>query len=130
MDIYTDGSSKNPGDSGIGVVIIHHGKVIKRISKYVGIMTCNVAEYKAIITGLRYAILCNASVINLFSDSELAIRQLLGEYKVNSEGIKPFYKKAKRLMSQFVIINLFHISREANKKADKLAAEGMKNKRR
>ena len=55
LNIFTDGGSRNnPGDAGIGVVIIDsNDKIIRQVSEYIGIETNNVAEYKAFIKGLR-----------------------------------------------------------------------------
>jgi ribonuclease HI len=126
LDIYTDGSSKNPGDSSIGVAIYKNGHLIKTISKYVGIMTCNMTEYAACVVGLKYAVKNKALMVNLYSDSKLMIMQLSGEYKIKNKGLMPFYVEAKKLIEKIKVVHLIHIPREENKIADGLASKGIK----
>lgn len=57
LKIYSDGASRgNPGPSAIAFIILsENGKILKKISKYVGIRTNNQAEYEALISALEYA---------------------------------------------------------------------------
>jgi ribonuclease HI len=125
--IYTDGASRgNPGKAALGVIIYDkNGQVLAKENKYIGITTNNVAEYKAVILGLETAKKIGATNVKLFADSQLLIRQLLGEYKVKSEGLKPLYMKVKELAITFKEFDPVHVPREKNKEADKLANEAL-----
>ncbi len=125
--VYTDGASRgNPGKAGIGAVIYdQNGQVLKEISEYIGEATNNVAEYKAVIAGIRAGIDLKATMIEVNADSQLLVRQLNGEYRVKNEGLKPLYKEALKILSCFKSYKIKHIPREKNKIADKLANRGI-----
>ena len=81
FEIYIDGASKgNPGESGIGVVILSGGEVIKNISSYIGKATNNVAEYTALIYALQEALVLKADDICIRTDSQLLYRQIPKNY--------------------------------------------------
>lgn len=128
--LYCDGASKgNPGDAGIGCLIVTDSKEIK-ISEYIGKTTNNIAEYTAIIRGLEEALKQNITEIEIFTDSELLVRQITGAYKVRNKNLIPLYEKVKTLLSKFKKYKILHIYRENNFFADKLAKEAsykMKN---
>ena len=127
--IYTDGASRgNPGNAGIGVVIYDlEGQVLRKDNEAIGIATNNVAEYKAVIRGLELALELKATDVKLYADSQLLVRQLLGEYKVRNEGLKPLYNKVKAMTGNFKSFAAIHIPREQNKEADKLANMALDN---
>lgn len=129
--LYSDGASLgNPGKAGIGVVIYDQDrKLIKEISKFIGITTNNVAEYMALVYGLEEALYLRAKKVSCFLDSELLVRQLEGSYKVRDEKLKLFYHQVKYLEHFFNKISFSHLPREKNKEADKLAKEAAKGKR-
>jgi len=123
IEVYTDGASRgNPGDASIGVIIYDlDGQTLKKDSEAIGIATNNVAEYKAVIRGLELAVELKATKVKVYADSQLLVRQLSGEYRVKNEGLKPLYNKVKELAGNFENFAAFHIPREQNKEADKLA---------
>jgi ribonuclease HI len=125
--IYTDGAARgNPGPAGIGVVIQNDkGEVIQEISGFLGQATNNVAEYTALTTALEKAVALNAQEVQLFTDSELIVKQIKGEYRVKNEGLKPLYQKAKGLIQQLGSFTITHVPREKNKEADRLANRGI-----
>ncbi len=129
--IYSDGASKgNPGDAGIGIVISDEdGNVVCEIADYVGKTTNNVAEYCALIRGLRDAYELGAAQVEIRTDSELLARQLTGVYKVKSANLKPLFEEAISLLRSFEHVSISHVFREFNKRADELANEGVKNYR-
>jgi len=130
LKIYIDGASKgNPGESGIGIVIYQDGRVIKKISNYIGSATNNAAEYTALIFALEEALLLKAGSLEIQTDSQLLARQLNRLYKVRDEGIRNFYNRATRLLTGFEKVLINHIPREQNKLADKLATEAVKKNR-
>lgn len=128
--IMTDGASRgNPGDAGVGVIIKDAGGcIIKRIGKFIGIATNNAAEYEALILAIESARELGAEKITLYSDSELLVKQIKGEYKVKNEGLKPLYNKAVNILKYFKSYSIMHINREYNKEADKLANQAIDKK--
>ncbi len=129
--IYSDGASKgNPGDAGIGVVISDDkGKVLREVAEYIGKTTNNVAEYSALIRGLREAADLGATRIEIRTDSELLARQLSGVYKVKAANLKPLFEEAISLLRVFERVSISHVVRELNKRADELANEGIEKHR-
>jgi ribonuclease HI len=127
LEIYIDGASKgNPGPSGIGVIIIKDGSIIKEIGRFIGPATNNIAEYTALIHALEEGLLLKADAIRIKSDSELLCRQLNKSYKVKSPNIIGLYAQAMRLLEGFKEVSVVHIPREQNAPADKLATRAVK----
>ncbi len=125
--INVDGASRgNPGKAGIGAVIRgSDNTIIERVSKYIGIATNNIAEYQALILALETAKQIGAEKISIYSDSELMVKQIKGEYRVKNEGLKPLYQKAIGLLKDFKAYGIIHVEREKNKEADKLANQAI-----
>jgi ribonuclease HI len=121
--IYTDGASRgNPGEAGAGILIANErGAVIKKVTRYLGTTTNNVAEYLALIIGLKEALKLKGEVVHLFSDSELMVRQLKGIYKVRDAKMRALSQEVKKLLSQFIHYEISCIERKRNKEADRLA---------
>jgi len=125
--IYVDGaSSGNPGASGIGVVIEFGGRSYE-ISKPIGIATNNIAEYTALIEALKMASGLRAEAVEVFSDSELLVRQMTGIYKVKNENLIGLWKDARQLSALFRHFSISHIPRELNARADRLAKKAIKS---
>jgi ribonuclease HI len=121
--LYFDGCSKgNPGKAGAGYAIYKNDEEIMSKSIYVGDKeTNNKAEYTGLLEGLRYAIENQLLCLHVKGDSNLAIRQMKGEYKVKSDNILAIYQEAKQLCEQFSHITFEHVYRKDNKRADQLA---------
>jgi ribonuclease HI len=118
LEAYIDGGSRgNPGESGLGVYIAGH----VRLAEYLGTQTNNYAEYSALISAVRTAVLLRCDELAVYADSELVVKQILGEYQVRNEGIRPLYESAKRWIRLIPKFSIHHIRREMNKEADKLA---------
>ena len=99
IQLYTDGGARgNPGPAAYGFLIYENNEELYSEGKKLGTTTNNVAEYKAIIEGLRRAKDLSDSV-QVFSDSELIVKQLNGEYKVKKEHLKALYIQVKQLES-------------------------------
>jgi len=129
-DTYTlkfDGCSKhNPGPSGAGAVIYKNNQELWRGSAFVGQKeTNNVAEYVGLLIGLQEAIKKNINDLYVNGDSMLVIKQMRREYRVNSDNIKPYFKKARELEKQIRHVHYSHIYRSENGVADQLANEGL-----
>jgi ribonuclease HI len=125
LRLHTDGASRgNPGPAAIGVVIarVSDGRVIEEISAYLGEATNNVAEYQALIAGLRRAAELGASAVEVVSDSELLVRQVEGRYQVRHPGLIPLHEEVRRLKRRFAGgFHIRHTLRGGNARADELA---------
>ncbi|MDA8346272.1 MAG: ribonuclease HI family protein [Thermaerobacter sp.] len=121
--IHTDGASRgNPGESGIGIVMYDgQGSVVKEFCRFIGTTTNNVAEYSALIEALRAAHGLGAEEVAVRSDSELMVKQILGELKVRHDGLQPLFVEARRLFLRFRQWRIEYVPREQNRRADELA---------
>ena len=125
--LWTDGAARgNPGPAGAGAILKDaDGAVLAEISRYLGKVTNNVAEYEALLLGLERAVELGITKIEVRADSQLMIRQLTGEYRVKNAGLRPLFEKARSLLSRFDETELTHVRREHNTEADRLANEGI-----
>ncbi|MFA6349557.1 MAG: ribonuclease HI family protein [Candidatus Omnitrophota bacterium] len=131
IEIFIDGAAKgNPGPAGIGVVICQGGVTIKNIDKYIGKATNNVAEYTALIYGLKECISMGAECIKINTDSQLLCRQINGIYKIKSANLMQLYNQVLLLSSAFKKMTIEHIRRDKNVGADKLANKAVKEARK
>ena len=130
IKIYTDGACRgNPGPSSIGVSFTTvKDEEIATLSEAIGDQTNNFAEYTALIRGLEEAKANKAEKIWIRTDSQLMVRQVLGEYKVKSESIKDLHAQVIELLKSFEKVRIEHIPREQNKRADELANQALDNK--
>ncbi len=126
--IYVDGaSSGNPGPAGIGVAIYNQNKdLIDKISESIGNATNNVAEYMAMMKALKYALSKNTKNVTIFSDSELVVKQLNGEYLIKNTALKDLVFKIAKLIEKFSKVKIIHVPREKNELANKLATQATK----
>ena len=129
LHIYIDGAARgNPGPAGIGIVITDkRGIVLKNIDKFIGHATNNIAEYKALISGMEKARDLRAKELIINTDSELVAKQLGGEYKVKNPVLKDLYAKVTQLLNSFEQVKVNSILRKDNKVADKLANKAIDN---
>ncbi len=127
LTVNIDGASRgNPGKAGIGVAIFDKdSKLVKECSEYIGIATNNVAEYKALILGIKEAIKCGAQEILFKTDSELLAKQIKGEYKVKNTQLIYLFTEVHGLLKKLPKWKIRHIPRGENKKADMLANKGI-----
>ena len=125
--LYFDGCSKgNPGKAGAGAVIYKNNMEIFSISIFVGEKeTNNVAEYTGLVIGLKEAVKLAIKNVEVKGDSQLVIRQMKGEYKVNAPSLLKLFQEAKTLQKQFDKITFTHVYRTENKRADELANKGL-----
>jgi len=130
ISIHADGASRgNPGEAGAGVVLADdRGKTLKEWKSYLGITTNNVAEYRAVLLALEKASALGAESVIINMDSELVVRQLLGEYKVRDAHLKILHQKALDLLKGFSKYRIRHVPREENRRADQLANEAIDQK--
>lgn len=121
--IHVDGGARgNPGPAGAGVVIAaRDGRLVFEAGYFLGTQTNNVAEYTALVRALERAQHCAAQHITIYSDSELLVRQLTGEYRVKNARLAKLYQQAQLLLLKAPRWTVRHVRREANKRADELA---------
>ncbi len=119
---WIDGGSRgNPGPSAVGVLIEDlSGNTVATVSRTIGMATNNVAEYTALLAALDTARALGVKEIEVISDSELLVRQMLGQYRVKNAGLQPLFVEAKRRSSEFMRFVIRHTGREHNAKADGL----------
>jgi phosphoribosylglycinamide formyltransferase-1 len=122
ITIYIDGGSRgNPGPAaGAFIILNENGKRLCAGAKFLARATNNIAEYTGLLAALKKAVSLKAENIKIFSDSELMVRQLNGEYKVKNEGLKELFGRAFELLDKFKSWQISHIRREKNKTADAL----------
>ena len=120
--IYCDGASRsNPGEASIGVSVTKEGNEIEFIAKKIGIATNNVAEYKSLRAALKHCVDNKITDACIFLDSLLVVQQVNEKFKVRSENLKELNAQCKDLMSQINNLEIIHVRREKNKRADELA---------
>jgi len=123
LRLHVDGASRgNPGEAGFGVHVAgDDGSEVASLYGYLGRATNNVAEYQGLLHGLRFALARGASRVDVFSDSELLVRQIDGRYRVKNPGLQPLHHEARGLLARFERARVVHVPRERNREADALA---------
>ncbi len=113
--IYTNsdgGSRGNPGRGAIGIIIRDGEKILTRYSQKIGnSVTNNIAEYEALIKTLELASRYTKDELTCFLDSELVVKQLLGEYRVRKPELLRLFLKVQKLQENFKTIKYKHVSR-------------------
>ena len=127
--LFDGGSRGNPGPSGCGYVIMNseETKIITTGCKFIGVNTNNYAEYMGMIFGLQKALELNISSLIVKGDSMLVIKQMLKQYSVKAPNLIPLYNYANNFLNGFEDIKFYHIKRNLNTLADKLANQAMNN---
>ena len=125
--LFTDGASRgNPGQAGAGSTLLDMaGQELAARSQYLGQCTNNVAEYQALIIGLQSALEQGCGNLEIFLDSQLIVRQVLGQYKVKHPDLKPLFADVKALLDKIPTWSITHVPRAQNKRADELANQGI-----
>ncbi|MFA6017821.1 MAG: ribonuclease HI family protein [Patescibacteria group bacterium] len=125
--MYADGGSRgNPGKAAGAAVLFAlnddgtEGECIAEVVKYIGMNTNNQAEYTGIIIGLQKAKEFGYEFVDVRLDSELAVKQLNGEYRVRNPEIAKRFLEVHNLRTQFRSVKFTHVFREQNMHADSL----------
>ncbi len=135
--INTDGGSRgNPGLAALGVVFINErGSVLKEYGETLGVRTNNEAEYEAVIFALKKAKQLfgkeklKGVSIEVRMDSELAVEQLSGRYKIENEKLQPLFMQIWNLRIELGgAVSFIHVPREQNKEADRMVNEALDQK--
>ena len=115
IKIYTDGASRgNPGPSASAFIILNQdNQILKQNSEYLGIRTNNQAEYQALISALKAALEFKQDV-QCYSDSNLLVNQMNGNWRVKHPNMKKLWTKATGLKEKFSKINFTHVPRTNN----------------
>jgi len=121
--LYSDGACRgNPGVGGAGAVITDgEGSVLWEGKEYLGHCTNNIAEYKALILGLKGALAEGYKNLEVYLDSELLANQINGSYRIKNENLKLLMAEVRTLLTSFDAIEVKHVLRCHNSHADKLA---------
>ena len=118
---YIDGGSHgSPGPSGIGVVIEKPDGNTVQIAKWIGHQDNNVAEYVALLEALQYAAEMKATALNVFTDSELVVKQMTGEYVCRSPRLYSLNWTCRKL-ARTLKFAIAHVPRHRNQEANRLA---------
>ncbi len=122
ITIYTDGGSRgNPGPAaGAFIITDQAGKQICAQARFLPDATNNIAEYTALLTALQKTISLGVKNVKIFSDSELMVKQINGDYKVKNDNIRELFSQCFALLDELTSWQITHIPREKNKLADKL----------
>jgi len=124
---YIDGGSRgNPGPAAAAYVLNDSsGAQLEAKAFFLGKATNNVAEYTGLVKALEAASQKGSEQLNVFSDSELLVRQITGQYRVKSEQLKPLFQQAVSLLSRFKNWEIRHVTRNNNKQADSLVNQAL-----
>ncbi len=120
---HIDGGARgNPGPAGYGVVFEDEiGRPVAQLSEFLGKQTNNYAEYSGLLAALNYTLRHGFKAMKVFSDSELMVKQINGEYKVSSPTLQELHGRAMKLIDQLDYFEIRHVLREKNREADRLA---------
>jgi ribonuclease HI len=119
---YIDGAARgNPGPAGYGAYLTTENGDIIEVSGYLGTTTNNVAEYMGLIGALQVARDEGAGEVEVISDSQLLVNQMLGTFKVKHPNLVPLHSQARELARLFRPFRIRHTLRAGNKDADRLA---------
>uniref|UniRef100_A0A2N9HSY3 RNase H type-1 domain-containing protein n=1 Tax=Fagus sylvatica TaxID=28930 RepID=A0A2N9HSY3_FAGSY len=119
--LYIDGASNSRG-SGLGVVLTAPQGQMMELAIRLGFPASNnVAEYEALLHGLRCAIALQADPLTVYCDSQLVVNQISGDYAAKDEKMRIYLVEAKKLLAKFKHVQIEHIGRELNGHADALA---------
>ena len=125
--LWTDGGSRgNPGPAAFAYVLeADDGTVLDARGEAIGVATNNVAEYSALVAGLRRAVDAGVSELEVRSDSELMVKQMRGEYRVKNRDLQTLFVEASRAAREVGRVTYVHVRREHNELADRLVNEAL-----
>lgn len=120
------GSRGNPGPGALGYVLSDPGgREVEARGEFLGVCTNNVAEYRSLIAGLTAAARHGVTTLVVRMDSELVVRQMLGQYKVKNEGLKPLHAEARQAVAKVGVVRFESVPRDDNGRADGLVNEAL-----
>ncbi len=127
LTLYVDGGARgNPGPAAAGVVLRNEaGTPLLEAGYLLGTLTNNQAEYSALLIGVRAARQAGAESLTIYSDSELMVKQLLGEYRVKAGGLKPLFEDVQHQLLGLPRWKIHHVLRDKNQRADELVNQAL-----
>ncbi len=125
--LWTDGGARgNPGPAAFAYVLeAEDGTVLDARGEAIGVATNNVAEYSALVAGLRRAAEAGVAELEVRSDSELMVKQMRGEYRVKNRDLQELFLEASRAAREVGRVTYVHVRREHNELADRLVNEAL-----
>lgn len=126
--LETDGSCRpNPGKMGVGIVIYREEILIKKIKGMMGEGTNNIAEYTALIIGLKEVkrIKKKDDKIEAHVDSQLMYKQIRGEYRIKNPKLRILNDEIMKIIKGIKDFKIIWNYRENNGVADKLAKKAI-----
>jgi ribonuclease HI len=125
--LFTDGGARgNPGPAAYAYVLeTDDGTVLAAHGEAIGVATNNVAEYRALVEGLRKAAELQVGELEVISDSELLVHQMRGEYKVKKNTLRVLWEEAGELADRIGNVRYTAVRREHNELADRLVNEAL-----
>jgi ribonuclease HI len=125
--LSTDGGARgNPGPAAYAYVLeTDDGTVLAAHGEAIGVATNNVAEYRALVEGLRKAVELSVDELEVISDSELVVHQMRGEYKVKNAALRELWEEAQALADRLAKVGYTAVRREHNELADRLVNEAL-----
>jgi ribonuclease HI len=123
--LWTDGGARgNPGPAAYAFVLeAEDGRELAVESEAIGVATNNVAEYSALVAGLRKALELELAAVEVVSDSELMVKQMRGEYRVKNPALRALFDEAVSLARRVGNVEYRHVLRAYNERADRLLNE-------
>ena len=119
--LSVDGASDAQG-SGAGLILTSPEGIDIEYALRFGFHTSNnEAEYEAIIAGLNLAHSLEVDQLEVYSDSQLVVRQIEDTYKAKRERMILYLQKVRDLLKKFVLVQVKHVPRAENSRADALA---------
>jgi ribonuclease HI len=130
--VHVDGGARgNPGPAAAASVLsTPDGELVGEHAELLGIATNNVAEYRALLLGLRHARELGASEVEVVGDSELIAKQIQGLYKVRKEDLRPLHAEAVVAAREFERFSIRTVPRAENARADALVNAALDGARR
>jgi ribonuclease H / adenosylcobalamin/alpha-ribazole phosphatase len=125
--LSTDGGARgNPGPAAYAYVLeAEDGTVLAAHGEAIGVATNNVAEYRALVEGLRKAGELHVGELEVVSDSELVVHQMRGEWKIKNDALRVLWEEAQELAAQIGKVRYTAVRREHNELADRLVNEAL-----
>jgi ribonuclease HI len=125
--LFTDGGARgNPGPAAYGFVLeTEDGTVLAAEGEAIGVATNNVAEYSALVAGLKKALELHVPEVEVVSDSELLVKQMRGEYRVKNDALRALFVEASALARGLASVEYRHVKRAHNELADRLVNEAL-----
>jgi ribonuclease HI len=125
--LHSDGASRgNPGPSAVAAILyLPTGEELASVGKKIGRATNNVAEYRAVIEGMKLARDLGVREIVVRLDSELVVKQLTGAYRIRSKDLEPLAREVAAAVRHFAKCSFEHVKREENREADRLANKAL-----